>query len=102
MYAYQLLVQRPGANSVGENMVPVRPGPDLELPTLPALKAQFMQDFGKLPEWMDVLSGKEYIGVEHEEVVEGVYFVADVEGSEDHQLPPVAERLAFQFNHGKN
>lgn len=99
MYAYHLSVQLPGANTPNE-LIPVRPGPDLELATLGDVAKQWEHDFGYVPDWIKSTLPSEYIQHEVEEVVEGVLFVGVIEGSTDHVLPPTAWSVAFLLNHG--
>jgi hypothetical protein len=47
----------------------------------------------------DDLPPTEYVGVEPDFNINGTWFLMDIEGSQDHVLPPVAERIAWA-NHG--
>ncbi len=109
MYTYKFLVSKPPSvtnsplwcspNAIGET-VPVRPGPDEEIPTMEALRERVRHDIGFVPDWLADCPPGEYIGVEDEHEIEGVWFTVVIEGSEEHKLPSVAHMIAWARNRG--
>lgn len=96
MYAYNLLVT---ASELPHRYVDVRPGPDMEIPTLAGLREQVRHDLGTVPGWLVEAPADEYIAVEEDVCIHGTWFMLDIEGSEGHILPPLAERMAWERAH---
>lgn len=96
MYAYNLLVKN------GQGVwTYVRPGPDMEIPTLAELHQQIKHDLGFVPRWLETAATDEYLGVEDEVEIHATWFLLEIEGSQDHTLPPLAERIARDRDVGR-
>lgn len=104
MYSYSLLVDKVDRSGVSVEWEPVRPGPDMMIPTLAALQAQVRVDLGFVPDWLTDCNPQEYLGVEEEVQVhshgsfshESTWFCLCIEGSEPHVMPPLAQMIAWE------